>query len=339
MTASIIKELHLRKNYLTEDVETIYFGGGTPSLLTASDINKVLEKIRSNFELSDFLEITLEANPDDLSFRYLKALREIGINRLSIGIQSFDDDVLKFLNRAHSYKQAENAINDARNAGFDNISVDLIYGIPDRNDSKWKADINKVFEFEPEHISAYCLTIEPKTVFGNWVNKGKLALPEEEQGARQFEILLDLLENEGYEQYEISNFSKPNFYSSHNTSYWKQIPYLGVGPSAHSFNISSRQFNVANNAKYINALKEDKLDFGLEYLSEEDKINEYLLTSMRTKWGVDLNKYNLKDQLDSDYLDTVIKLNKAYIKDGRLYLTKQGKLVADQISSDLFITK
>jgi len=338
MTSSIIKELRLQKDYLSEPVETIYFGGGTPSLLNSSSLNEILKTIYKEYSTAGDLEITLEANPDDLNYSYLKSIYEIGINRLSIGIQSFDEEVLKFLNRAHSNKQATESMEYAREVGFDNISIDLIYGIPDRTDSQWLNDIKQVIDYRPEHISAYCLTIEPDTAFGVWLKKGKLSEPDEEFSAKQFELLIDKLDASGYDQYEISNFCLPNFESRHNSSYWKQIPYLGVGPSAHSFNIETRQYNVKNNIKYIKSLEQDKLDFELDILTEEDKINEYILTSLRTKWGVDLNKYMLKEKIDLRYVESIIALKKAEIRNDVLYLTQDGKLIADQISSDLFLT-
>lgn len=337
MTSCIIKELQLRKDYLTDTIETIYFGGGTPSLLGNSDLDKILSSIYKEYIVSNNLEITLEANPDDLDYQYLKSINEIGINRLSIGIQSFNEEVLSFLNRAHSSKQAKESMENARKAGFENISIDLIYGIPNRNDSQWLKDVELVAKYQPEHISAYCLTIEPNTAFGNWVKKGKLIEPDEEQGAHQFELLIDKLNTSGYEQYEISNFCLSDFESRHNSSYWKQVPYLGVGPSAHSFNLKTRQFNVKNNIKYIKSLELGELNFELDNLTEEDKINEYILTSLRTKWGVDLNKYHLKDKIDIDYIDRIVSLKKAEIRNDILYLTKEGKLIADQISSDLFL--
>ena len=338
MTTCLIKELQLQKEYLSEQIDTIYFGGGTPSLLAPDDLERILNLIFKEYKVGSKLEITLEANPDDLDFQYLNSLNHVGINRLSIGIQSFNEDVLKFLNRAHTGKEAKQCIENARKAGFNNISIDLIYGIPDRGDKQWLNDIECVTDYKPEHISAYCLTIEPQTAFGNWVKKGRISEPDEEMGAHQFELLMEKLKVSNYEQYEISNFCLPNFESKHNSSYWKQIPYLGIGPSAHSFNLKTRQFNIKNNIKYIKSLEEDQLSFELDPLTEEDIINEYLLTSLRTKWGVDLNKYDLKNRIDLNYMNSIVSMNKAVIKNDILYLTKEGKLIADQISSDLFLT-
>ncbi len=283
-------ELALQKNYLgNEVVETIYLGGGTPSLLNEKELGEIFHSIHKHFAVTDNAEITLEANPDDLSLENLQAIRKVGVNRLSIGIQSFDNGILKFLNRAHSAREAADCVTHARNAGFSNISIDLIYAIPGQNNDLWMKNIEQAIALSPEHISSYSLTIEEKTVFGNWFKKGKLKIESDEAAASQMEILMDLLGRAGYEHYEISNFCRPNFYSRHNSSYWKQKKYLGIGPSAHSYNGSSRQYNIRNNSLYIQSLEQGKIPFEMETLSRANLINEYLLTTLRTSWGCDLD--------------------------------------------------
>lgn len=342
LTNALCKELAMQKDYLRgQDLETIYFGGGTPSLLNEQELRKIFDSIRQNFNITEAAEVTLEANPDDLDKEKLRALKAVGINRLSIGIQSFDDQILKFLNRAHSATEAINSIPLAREAGFNNISLDLIYAIPNQPDGQWIKNIEQAVKLSPEHISAYSLTIEDRTVFGNWLKKGKLKGEPEEVAAQQMEILMDTLGNAGYEQYEISNLSKPNLYSRHNSSYWKQKNYLGIGPSAHSYDGVTRQFNIKNNALYIQAIERGEIPFEKEVLTRANQINEYLLTTLRTIWGCDL-RY-LADQWKFDLASEKEKeLNQAYSlgllekKENLLLLTRKGKLLADKIASDLF---
>lgn len=337
MVNSILKEIVLQKKYLTEPIETIYFGGGTPSMLNDKELQSILEVIHSSFDTTHCKEITLEANPDDLSSEQLTLLANAGVNRLSIGMQSFDDDVLKFLNRAHTSKESIKVLEEINASKFSNVSVDLIYGIPDRNHDQWRNDIKRLLSYAPQHISAYCLTIEPNTAFGNWAKKGKLKPVSEDFAAEQFEILVSELTKSGYEHYEISNFCLPGFESLHNSSYWRQKPYLGVGPSAHSYNLVSRQRNISNNLKYIKAIEEGVLPAFIERLSDIDKANDYLLTSLRTKWGVDLDRFNLTERLDFNYIEHLVSTNRLIRKDNKIYLTQEGKLVADQITEDLFI--
>ena len=336
------KEISIRKDYVKESLSTVYFGGGTPSVLNETQLGFLMETIHKNFHVETDAEITLEANPDDLSFERLNMLRKFGINRLSIGIQSFDDTLLKFLNRAHDAITARNVLNDVRSAGFNNISIDLIYAIPDLDEKKWEETLQEALSFSPEHISSYSLTIEERTVFGNWSNRGKFHRVGDELAAAQFEILMDTLTLHGYEHYEISNFGKPGYYSRHNTSYWKGTHYLGVGPGAHSFDGVSRQFNVRNNAVYVRSLAEGKIPFEKEVLSRENKINEYIITTLRTKWGCDLNY--LKEAFDEDlmirsekYLSVLKEEGLATIEDGALILTRKGKLLADKIAEDLMV--
>ena len=335
-------ELALQKNYLTEHVQTLYFGGGTPSLLSRAELDALSEAIHLNFSVTTDAEITLEANPDDLTKEKLRMLQEAGINRLSIGIQSFDEGILKLLNRAHDANTALRCLGDVREAGFHNVSIDLIYAIPGLSNKAWEEAIKHALRFSPEHISSYALTIENKTVFGNWSKHGKLQPIDEDIAAEQFEILMDLLEAEGYEHYEISNFCKPGYHSKHNSSYWKQLPYLGIGPSAHSYNGLSRQSNIRNNALYARSIKKGIIPFECEVLTPENKINEYILTTLRTMWGCDLNflKQNLGDDL--------LRRQKAYVSGlqtqgfvtlelNMLRLTRKGKLLADKIVEDLIV--
>lgn len=343
MVQAIRTELSLQKGYLEgEAIQTIYLGGGTPSLLSENELNSILQDIHKNFTLGHALEITLEANPDDLSKEKLKALREAGINRLSIGIQSFDDNMLKSLNRAHNAWMAQNCVSDAYAAGFTNLSLDLIYAIPKQDDNLWKKNIEQVLALRPQHISSYALTIEEKTIFGRWAAQGKIRAVDDDFAAMQLQLLVDCLEKEQYEQYEVSNFSQPGFQSQHNSNYWKGKKYLGVGPSAHSYNGESRQFNVSNNSAYLNAIADDKIPATVEILTREDKINEYLLTTLRTSWGANLVK--LHDELGFDlvevhgaYIRRLEENKLAIVENQTLILTKKGKLLADKIASDLFV--
>lgn len=340
---AISGELEFQKQYLeNEEINTIYFGGGTPSLLPPHQIADILQTINKSFRVADMAEVTLEANPDDLSLPKLQNFKAAGVNRLSIGVQSFNNEILKFLNRSHDKKQINEAIQNARLTGFSNINVDLIYAIPGRSIQSLAEDLDALIQLNPEHISAYSLTIEEKTVFGNWASKEKFIPVQEEENASQFEMVMDRLLEAGYDHYEISNYSKPGFESRHNSSYWKQQKYLGVGPSAHSFNGVSRQFNVSSNYGYLKSIQEGKIPAQQEVLSRENQINEYLMISLRTKWGCDLNY--MKEKLDYDLLETQLELITRSIKNGlmmldhgKLRLTRTGKLFADKLSSDLFL--
>ena len=340
---AISQELILQKGYLGGDkVETIYFGGGTPSLLSSPQLSQLLQTIHNNFEVVRLPEITLEANPDDINFEKFSSFSELGINRLSIGIQSFDDHHLIYLNRVHSSRQALSCIDNVRKAGIDNINIDLIYAIPSDNHDIWKKDLAQTIDLNPTHISSYCLTIENNTVFGNWWKQGKIQPIDEEHASQQFEILLDTLDNYQYEQYEISNFCLPKQYSKHNSNYWKQEKYLGVGPSAHSYNGQTRQYNISHNKKYIDTLKRGQIPFTLDVLKHKDYINEYLLTTLRTKWGADFNILNEKHNYDlfavhNQYIHQLIEKKLAFIKNNTLILTNKGKLFADKIASNLFL--
>jgi oxygen-independent coproporphyrinogen III oxidase len=343
LVSAINSELHIQKKYLQdEEVKTIYFGGGTPSLLTSAELASILNSIKSNYRLTGVPEITLEVNPDDIDEQSIYDLSALGFNRLSIGVQSFHDPLLQYLNRAHTVSSASESFQLARQAGFSNISIDLIYAIPGLSDDDWKKGIHHAIDLSPEHISAYSLTIEEKTVFGNRASKGTLTPVDDDSAARQLEILMTELENAGFEQYEISNFCRPGFQSKHNSSYWKQEMYLGIGPSAHSYNGSSRQFNVKNNSLYIKSIESGKVPYEIEILKPEDRINEYLLTTLRTSWGTDLDKLKSDFNHDillvsKDYLQELFSQKLAWVDGHFLKLTKKGRLLADSISSDLFV--
>lgn len=342
LVEAICREISLQKHFLeSETVETIYFGGGTPSLLDKGELIEILETIRQSFDLTPTAEITLEANPDDLNKEKLELLRWSGINRLSIGVQSFHDAHLQFMNRSHNARQANEVVQAARQMGFENISIDLIYAIPHPDHTVLKSDMEQALQLNPEHISAYCLTIEEKTAFGKWQKTGKLIPADEVFAAEQFELLIETLEGHGYEQYEISNFARAGLYSRHNTSYWQQKKYLGVGPSAHSYNGQWRQWNVYNNAKYIKSLREGVVPFEKDEISPTDAFNEYLLTSLRTKWGTSLEISRARFGIHlEEKLDELVVLQKEellFVRNSTLYLTKKGKLLADEITSRLMI--
>lgn len=343
MVDAIGKELVMQKDFLGNDtVYTIYFGGGTPSLLEGEHLKRLMQIIQHEYNLSSNPEVTLEGNPDDLTEEKLSTFFDHGVNRLSIGIQSFNDDKLKWMNRQHTSTEAIDTFHNARRIGFENISLDLIYALPHENHDLWLADLKKITALRPEHISSYCLTIEPKTAFGNWLQKGKIKPINEDFAADQFEILMESLAKQGYDQYEISNFSLPGYESQHNSAYWKDEKYLGIGPSAHSYNGKFRKANVANNGKYLKGIAEDKIPFEVITLTHEDRINEYLLTSLRTKWGCDLELLKSKYDVDlltirEKYLTKISNHELIYEDDGFLILTNAGKLLADQIAADLFI--
>lgn len=344
---AICTEIALQKDYLpTKTLETIYLGGGTPSLLTASELGQLFETIHRYFSVASTAEITLEANPDDLTVDKLDQLRPF-VNRLSIGIQTFDDETLRWMNRAHSAVEAERCIQLARDAGFETMSVDLIYGIPDQKRQRrqggiWQTDLQKMLSLDVAHLSAYALTIEPDTAFGRWQQKGKLAALDENLAAEQFEELTKALAGAGYEHYEISNFAKPGQYARHNTAYWQRKAYLGVGPSAHSYNGVSRQYTVANNAQYISEIRRGEVPATLEMLSVSDQVNDYLLTGLRTKWGCSLRELSVL--LSADFAKTQANDLQAMYEAGWLMqdgyylrLTEAGKLFADRVAASLFV--
>jgi len=339
---AIAKEINLQHSYLdNEPIHTLYFGGGTPSLLSGEELNIIFESVHSHFVVDDDAEVTMEVNPDDLTTDKLKELKNFGVNRLSVGIQSFNNPTLTFFNRAHSGEQAIESIHRARTAGFDNISIDLIYSVPGQAEDIWKKDIEQAVALQPEHISSYSLTIEEKTAFGKWQKTGRIKPLDENKAVADFEVLMDMLNSSGYEHYEISNFSKPGFHSKHNSSYWRQRKYLGLGPSAHSYNGETRQFNVANNSHYINAIIKGEVPFEIEQLSRENKINEYIITTLRTKWGCDISYleknfgYSIFETpiLQKLLVQELIVLNKTIMT-----LTKKGKMLADQVAIELFVS-
>ncbi|MFZ6050610.1 radical SAM family heme chaperone HemW [Halocola ammonii] len=343
LVESIRRELELRKGYLNDQpVETIYFGGGTPSLLNPQELQSILDKVYELFPVTENPEITLEANPDDLSEEKLKELEALPINRLSIGIQSFRADDLKMMNRAHDVEQALTCVPSARNHGFKNISIDLIYGIPGLTNEEWKANLQQAFDLKPDHISSYCLTIEPGTAFAHFVKKGKLNPVDEEMAANQFEIMVKAMKENGFDHYEVSNFGKAEFYSRHNTSYWLSKHYLGVGPSAHSFDGKSRSWNVANNSRYIKSLEKDGLPIETEELSLNTQYNEYILTSLRTIWGVSVEK--MKTEFEVDFEEKFANELKRFKDEGWIKkqadtwkVTEEGMLMADGIAAEFFI--
>jgi oxygen-independent coproporphyrinogen-3 oxidase len=339
---SIVLEMELRKDYLKgESVDTVYFGGGTPSLLPAAALEQILDQVALIFP-GQKLEITLEANPDDLDSNSLATWKSLGIDRLSLGIQSFQDEILKAYNRAHNAMQAKQAIQLGRSAGFEKFSIDLIYGFPHANHGLWKKDLKEGLLLDPGHLSAYSLTLEPKTTFGNWAKKGKFIPAEEEFVAQQFEWLQEQCDQAGYKQYEISNFSRPDQAAIHNSNYWKRIPYLGIGPSAHSFDGNARGYNPPSNPSYVQALAAGKLPFVVENLEKEELINEEILTCLRTNWGLDT--VSMADRYQVDLLQIketsiakLTALGMVHTEGKTLTLTRKGQLLADSIAAEIFV--
>lgn len=337
------KEIAFRQNYLEgQTLKTIYFGGGTPSLLTRIDLEQLFKTIETYFDIAAEPEITLEANPDDLNEEKLKELADSPINRLSIGVQSFAEADLQFMNRAHTAKEASACIENALKVGFNNLTIDLIYGSPTTSDKQWERNMDILIHYGIPHISSYCLTVEPQTALDHFVKTGKAKPVDEEQAARQFEMLMVTMEQAGYEHYEISNFAKPGWYAQHNSNYWLGASYLGIGPSAHSFNGESRQWNVANNVKYVKAISENRQKdvYEIEQLSVSQRYNEYVMTGLRTKWGCSLEKIQgFGLQFTDHFLKEIqpflaggeaIKTNNHYV------LSNKGKLLADRIAMELF---
>jgi len=337
-------ELELRSGYLDgATIETVYFGGGTPSLLTAEEINRIFDTILKYYPVKDFKECTLEANPDDLDKHYLRSLRATPINRFSIGVQSFRDEDLAYMKRAHNAQQADYAIKAAQDAGFHNLSIDLIYGVPGLTDVAWKHNLARVAELSIPHFSSYALTVEDKTALQYAILQKKAAPIDPGQSAAQFEMLMAQAAAMGYEHYEISNLALPGRYAIHNTNYWRGLPYLGIGPSAHSFNLVSRRWNIANNALYTKSiLQEHKVPFEEETLTPTQRLNEYIMTSLRTMWGCDLDK--IAAEWGSDYAVEVEKSSHIFqekrwlLQDNRkIMLTNEGKLFADKIAAEMFV--
>ncbi len=343
LVKSIITEIDTRINYLTnKNIETIYFGGGTPSLLSEKETFQIIEKIYKLYNVSKDAEITLECNPDDLSDEKLKELKRLEINRLSIGLQSFNEEELIWMNRAHTAKESESSVKRAQDRGFENITIDLIYGSKFSNLANWKKTLDKAIALQIPHISSYNLTIEEKTKLGHDFKIKKEVAIDDEKSSEQFLEMIDRLEKNDFIHYEISNFGKEGFFSKHNSNYWKGEHYLGLGPSAHSFDGKSRQWNVSNNNLYIKYIDERSNDyFEKEILTETERFNEYILTSLRTIWGIDLNY--LKTNFNSDFvrnfslqIQEYISQETVIVKNNTYTLTEKGKLLADKIASELF---
>ncbi|MBE2273964.1 MAG: radical SAM family heme chaperone HemW [Flavobacteriales bacterium] len=344
MIAAIKKEIFLRKDELQDkNLKSLYFGGGTPSILKVDELKSIMDEVLKYFTFEKDIEITLEANPDDLDKSFLKDLANTEINRLSIGTQSFFNEDLKLMNRAHNSSEAESSIKRVQDFGFENISIDLIYGSPTSNFEIWKENLNKTIELQVPHVSSYALTVEPKTALNQWIKQNKIAAPKESEQNKEFYYMSDFLKDQGFEHYEISNFGKPGFHSKHNSAYWKYQEYLGIGPSAHSYNgRNERSWNIANNKKYINFLSENRLAKETEILSEKDQFNEMLMIGLRTIWGVDLKSLNQKFSPEIlEYLQTEInpKLNEGIltIENNHLKIPEKHWFLADGIASDLFL--
>jgi oxygen-independent coproporphyrinogen-3 oxidase len=323
----------------TQTVKTIYFGGGTPSLLNQSEFNKLFIAINSHFSIANDAEITLEANPDDIQIDSLRIWKQVGINRLSIGLQSFREKDLRWMNRAHTAEEAKNCVQLAKKEGFDSISVDLIYGLPDLDLTTWKKHIETAVNFGVDHISSYCLTVEEKTFLHKQVKDGKIIPSSEDEQAQQFEVLLEELVKSDFHQYEVSNFCRPGKEARHNSSYWKGEEYIGIGPSAHSFDGKSRRYNVANNTRYMKLVQNKGSYFESEILTPKNRFNELLLTGLRTVWGVDTAQLNNLIPLSEKFQERVQDFqekNMLVQKEGFLFLAGEGWLMADYIVSELF---
>jgi oxygen-independent coproporphyrinogen-3 oxidase len=340
MVLALAKEIRMRKSEVSEVVETIYFGGGTPSVLTNAEIQSLIDVVYENFEVVKHPEITLEANPDDLSEERIIAFSKTPINRLSIGVQSFFEDDLNLMNRAHNSIEAKKSLAIATKY-FDNISVDLIYGIPGLSNEMWKQNIETALNFGVPHVSSYALTVEPKTALHKLIQTGEIAAPKDELAQEHFEILVKILTDKGFIHYELSNFGKPDYFSQNNSSYWLGKMYLGIGPSAHSFDGKTRSWNIANNMLYLKSISADTLPSEVEILSEQDRYNEYVMTGLRTIWGVSLER--IEEEFGTEYLNYLLKQADKFINDGLLSInqgvlmaTSKGKFLVDGIASDLF---
>jgi len=342
MVEAICKEIKMKKDRISGQVGSIYFGGGTPSILSQAALQKIFDAINSTFSVDADAEITIETNPDDLTSQKLKELKQLPVNRFSVGIQSFFNEDLIWMNRAHNAEEAEDCIKRSQDAGFENLTLDLIYGYPLLTDVKWLSNITKAIDLQVPHISAYALTVEPRTALAHAIKTKKQKPVNDNQSASQFVVLMDKLIEAGFEHYEISNFAKPGCYAVHNTNYWKGVNYIGIGPSAHGFDGRNRYMNPASNSLYIENLESNKLPEIVEELNLNDRFNEYVMTSLRTMWGTDLQKikadfgkefleetqYNLRSFEGNDWL---------VISGDKIKLTQSGKLFADHIASELFI--
>lgn len=347
MVDAICKEIELQKGYLqNKKLQTVYFGGGTPSLLSGADFIKIFNAISKFYDVSSLEETTIETNPDDITIEKINEWKSFGIDRVSLGIQTFDNDLLKFMNRAHYSKQSLSALELLLNNNLENITIDLIYAKNAKNfdiekqNSILRNDLEIIEKYNLNHISAYNLTIEDSTVFGKWVKQKKLEPIGEDYAAEQYEILINSLTSQGFEQYEVSNFAKNGNYALHNTAYWKNEEYLGIGPSAHSYNLVSRQANVSNNSKYIAAIESEKVPFSVENLSISDKVNDYLLCGLRTIWGIDTKKVSqIVGEIPQTFWDTldILKNQNLVVQSSDfIKITSQGRIFSDKIASDLF---
>ncbi len=337
---AIVLEAKLMSGYLKEPIETIYFGGGTPSILEGKHLDKIVRALYKHYKINSSIEFTLEANPDDLTEEKIRYFASIGVNRLSIGTQSFSNPVLHFLNRSHTAEQTKQAVELSNKYGIDNLSLDLMYGIPNQSEAQWKLNLQELLHLNPNHISCYALTIENKTVFGNWRKKGKLVPVEDDEVIKEYEYMVEFLTAHGYEHYEVSNFSKPGKYSKHNSSYWHQKNYLGLGPGAHSFNGSSRHFNVSNNPKYVKSITNGATQYSQEMLSTKELLTEYIFTRIRTKWGVDFNtvaklfNYQL-NATQLGYIDIIVSKKMATFVNNKFILNSKGFFISDSIVLEL----
>ena len=339
---AVCRELILRKSeYASDEIQSIYFGGGTPTVLDVTELNTILKTVYKNYKVSETAEITLEANPDDLDLEKIKQLSNTKINRLSIGIQSFHESELSAMNRAHDAEDAKKCL-ELATAYFDNITIDLMFGMPTMSIQLWRQNLQIAFEFGIKHLSCYSLTVEPKTALEHFIKKGSHPPMDDELAAQHFEVLLEETSAQGLTHYETCSFGHPDYFSKHNTSYWLGKTYMGVGPSAHSFDGSKRSWNVSNNSKYIKALEVDKLPFESEVLSVENRFNEYIMTGLRTIWGISLGKIEadygvkIKDHLLQNS-KKFISSNTLVIEDNHLKITTSGKFLSDGIASDLFL--
>ncbi|MDH6252276.1 oxygen-independent coproporphyrinogen-3 oxidase [Chryseobacterium sp. H1D6B] len=344
MISAMKKEIFLRKDELQhKTLKSLYFGGGTPSILSAGEINSLIDEVLKYFSFEKDIEVTLEANPDDLDKNFLKELSNTPVNRLSIGTQSFFDEDLKLMNRAHNASEAEGSIKRAQDFGFENLSIDLIYGSPTSSLEIWKENLNKTIALDVPHISSYALTVEPKTALNDWILKGKVLSPKEEEQNKEFYYLSDFLKDNGFEHYEVSNFAKPGMHSKHNSAYWKYQEYLGIGPSAHSYNGRDiRSWNAANNQQYIRKLENNALAKESEVLSENDQFNEMIMIGLRTIWGVDLEGLKTKfspDVLEKLQISICRKLEEGIlaVENNHLKIPEKHWFLADGIASDLFM--
>ena len=344
MIEALKKEISLRKNELeSSNLKSLYFGGGTPSILKVDELQSIIDEVLKHFSFDPNIEITLEANPDDLDKNFLQNLVKTPVNRLSIGTQSFFDEDLKLMNRAHNSGEAESSIKRAQDFGLTNISIDLIYGSPTSNLEIWKKNLDKTIELQVPHISSYALTVEPKTALNTWISQGKIAAPKEAEQHEEFFYMTDFLKDNGFDHYEISNFGKPGFHSQHNSAYWKSQEYLGIGPSAHSYNgRNERSWNIANNQLYINLLSQNKLARETEILTEKEQFNEMLMIGLRTIWGVDLTSF--KEKFSTELLEKFQSEIKNKLEDGilqiennHLKIPEKHWFLADGIAADLFL--